>query len=166
MINQIRENIESFKKLLDDAFKKVDKRKRGVITPAELKKLLNLFGQFPNDNEIREIVPKITSNKTQNSIRYKDFERYMLEPLLSRQINFEDKNLLLSAFQVIDNLNKGYIPLSDFKKILRDSGILWNESDYKDFIMYDIKESKKFLMYEDYIEFLSSENLNNVNIII
>lgn len=125
MIAEIKDNIDEFKKIIDSAFKKVDKRKRGLIATGDLKKLLNLFGQFPTDAEIRELIlPRINNGHNSSTIKYKDFEKYMLGPLLESVIDIDDTGSLLKAFQTLDSEKKKYIPLKDFKKILNDGSVI------------------------------------------
>mmetsp|Transcript_23882 Transcript_23882/g.68597 ORF Transcript_23882/g.68597 Transcript_23882/m.68597 type:complete len:155 (+) Transcript_23882:122-586(+) len=101
-----------------EAFKMFDKDGDGCITAAELGTVMRSLGQFPTDEELRQMIDE----SDQNHDGVIDFQEYL--DMVRRQeiLQASEPDIGLEAFKVFDVDGDGFITAEELRQIMEKLG--------------------------------------------
>lgn len=116
--------------VLRDAFRIFDSEGKGAIQLEMVKEILTLLGHEVNDDELDEVMEEFDEDEN-GTIEFPEFIK-LAEEFVEPEVEYsEAKKELREIFMMYDKDQKGYIPVADFKSILKelDSDLPDNEAD-------------------------------------
>lgn len=100
-----------------EAFNLFDKDKDGTITTQELGTVMKSLGQYPTENELRDLISEVDTDS--NGVI--DFQEFL--SMMSRRMRDPDsEEELREAFKVFDKDGNGYISASELKQVMASLG--------------------------------------------
>ncbi|KAM3144337.1 hypothetical protein pb186bvf_003501 [Paramecium bursaria] len=133
--------------------------KKGYVDKKEIPYIMRYLGKFPSEAQVSKIIlPAIEEDEPSDYIRYSKFEPYMLSILKTDEFDPDDIEIMMAAFKIIDQENKGYIELEYMKELLEKHGIGFRESEMKSFAEFATHNDPNATVfyYEDYLLRLQS----------
>lgn len=100
-----------------EAFNLFDKDKDGTITTQELGTVMKSLGQYPSENELRDLISEVDTDGN-GVIDFKEF----LGMMARRMRDPDSEEELREAFKVFDKDGNGYISASELKQVMASLG--------------------------------------------
>lgn len=105
--------------VLRDAFRIFDSDGTGAIQLEMVKEILTLLGHDVNDDELDEVMEEFDEDEN-GTIEFSEFIKLAEEFVEPEQEYNEAKRDLREIFMMYDKEERGYIPVADFKAILKE----------------------------------------------
>lgn len=105
--------------VLRDAFRIFDSEGKGAIQLEMVKEILTLLGHEVNDDELEEVMEEFDEDES-GEIEFSEFIKLAEEFVEPEQDYNEMKRELREIFMMYDKESRGFIPVADFKLILKE----------------------------------------------
>ncbi|XP_066279450.1 calmodulin-like isoform X1 [Branchiostoma lanceolatum] len=134
-----------------DAFKLFDKDGDGSITIDELGTVMRNLGQFPSEDELKEMLHDIDTDGN-GTIDFDEFVAIMSKIVKGDEgIPEDEEKELREAFKLFDKAGNGYISASDLRQVLNCLGQDLTEEEVDEMISEVDVDGDGRIDYEEFV---------------
>ncbi|MBN3296416.1 DRC8 protein, partial [Amia calva] len=150
MISAIHEKIRDAFDVFDQEFNKtVDVREVGTI--------IRSLGCFPTEGELHDIIREIEDEEPTGFIRFEKFLPMMTKVLMERRYRPISEDVLLRAFEVLDQNKKGFLEPEELTKYMSEEGEPFTQEEMDEMLSAAVDPGKNVILYKDFLEMMTLE---------
>ncbi|KAJ7551340.1 hypothetical protein O6H91_06G011400 [Diphasiastrum complanatum] len=144
-------------------------KKKTEIDERDVPILLRSMGLNPTHKQIESIIMRARESEAATTSRghleYENFERHVAEALIALDkegFSRHSQDYLVAALQTISPKGQDYINPEDFKKIMMDKGICFNEEEAEKMLRVAKDKDTGKVWHEDYADILAYDGILRV----
>ncbi|XP_029902309.1 dynein regulatory complex protein 8 [Myripristis murdjan] len=147
MVSEIHSRISA-------AFGAFDHESNKTVDVREIGTVIRSLGCFPTEAELHDIIAEVEEDR----IGYIHFDRFlpvMTKVLLERRFRPIPEDLLLQAFEVLDQQKKGYLEPEELTKFMTQEGEPFTQQEMEEMLSAAVDPEKNVIYYKDFISMMT-----------
>ncbi|XP_075301670.1 dynein regulatory complex protein 8 isoform X3 [Opisthocomus hoazin] len=125
----------------------------------ELGSIVRSLGCFPTEAELHELLAKVEEEEPTGYIHLEKFLPVMTKVLLDRSYWPIPEDVLLHAFEALDEKKCGHITKEELIKYLTEEGEPFTQEEMEDMLSTALDPETNTVRYRDYISMMPSKNM-------
>ncbi|KAG5857363.1 dynein regulatory complex protein 8 [Anguilla rostrata] len=142
-------------KKISDAFNLFDDESNKTVDVREIGTIIRSLGCFPTEAELHEIITEIEEEELTGFIRFEKFLPVMTKVLMERKFRPIPEELLLQAFEVLDQEKKGYLEPEELKKFMTQEGEPFSHDEMEEMLSAAVDPDKNVVFYKDFVAMMT-----------
>uniref|UniRef100_A0AAY4BH90 EF-hand domain-containing protein n=1 Tax=Denticeps clupeoides TaxID=299321 RepID=A0AAY4BH90_9TELE len=155
-----RENaiISEVHKKISDAFDVFDHERNKTVDVREIGTIIRSLGCFPTEGELQEFITEIEEEEATGYIRFERFLPTMTKLLMERKFRPIPEDLLLQAFEVLDQEKKGHLGTEELTKYMTQDGEPFTQEEMEEMLSAAADPDKNVIFYKDFVSMLTVDD--------
>ncbi|KAM6355879.1 dynein regulatory complex protein 8 [Podargus strigoides] len=145
-------------KKIIDAFEVFDHECEKTVDVREIGSIVRSLGCFLTEAELNELIAKVEEQQPTGYVHLEKFLPVMTKKLLNRSYPPIPEDVLLHAFEVLDENKCGYITEEDLVSHLTEEGEPFTQEEIRDMLSVALYPETNTVHYRDYIPTLVYES--------
>ncbi|XP_068003780.1 dynein regulatory complex protein 8 isoform X2 [Melanerpes formicivorus] len=141
-------------KKIIEAFEVFDHEGNKTVHVREIGLIVRSLGCFPSEAELHELLAKVEEEPPTGYIHLGKFLPVMTKVLLNRSYRPIPEDVLLHAFEALDENKRGYITKEELVKYLTQEGEPFSQEEMEDMLSTALDPETNTIRYRDYISML------------
>ncbi|XP_056343533.1 dynein regulatory complex protein 8 [Oenanthe melanoleuca] len=142
--------VAEIEKKITEAFEVFDRESNKTVDVREIGCIIRSLGCFPNEAEVQELLAQIEVEEQEGFVHLKNFLPVMTKVLLDKRFRPIPEDVILHAFEALDENKCGYITKEDLVKHLTEKGEPFSQEEMEDMLAIALDPEKDILNYRDY----------------
>ncbi|XP_037989411.1 dynein regulatory complex protein 8 [Motacilla alba alba] len=142
--------VAEIEKKITEAFEVFDRESNKTVDVREIGCIVRSLGCFPNEAEVQELLAKIEVEEPGGFVHLEKFLPVMTKVLLDRRFRPIPEDVILHAFEALDENKCGYITKEDLVKHLTEEGEPFTQEEMEDMLSVALDPETNTLHYRDY----------------
>uniref|UniRef100_A0A803VRV1 EF-hand calcium binding domain 2 n=1 Tax=Ficedula albicollis TaxID=59894 RepID=A0A803VRV1_FICAL len=142
--------VAEIEKKITEAFEVFDRESNKTVDVREIGCIIRSLGCFPNEAEVQELLGQIEVDELEGFVHLKNFLPVMTKVLLDKRFWPIPEDVILHAFEALDENKCGYITKEDLVKHLTENGEPFTEEEMEDMLAVALDPETNTLNYRDY----------------
>ncbi|XP_027539585.1 dynein regulatory complex protein 8 isoform X2 [Neopelma chrysocephalum] len=147
--------VAEIEKRIREAFEVFDRESNKTVDARDIGCIVRSLGCFPSEAELRELLAKLVEEEEDEEatkfIHIEKFLPVMTKVLLDRSYWPIREDVLLHAFEALDESKCGYITKEDLVKYLTEEGEPFTEEEMEEMLSIALDPETNTLHYRDYL---------------
>ncbi|XP_071285220.1 dynein regulatory complex protein 8 isoform X1 [Agelaius tricolor] len=152
--------VAEIEKKITEAFEVFDRESNKTVDVREIGCIVRSLGCFPTEAEVQELLEKIEVEEPGGFVHLEHFLPVMTKVLLDRRFRPIPEDVILHAFEALDENKCGYITKDDLVKHLTKEGEPFTQEEMEDMLAVALDPVTDTLHYRDYRTKLLLETLH------
>ncbi|XP_071396258.1 dynein regulatory complex protein 8 isoform X2 [Centroberyx affinis] len=147
IVSEVHEKISA-------AFEAFDHESNNTVDVREIGTIIRSLGCFPTEAELHDIIAEVEEDRT----GYIHFERFlptMTKVLLERKFRPIPEDLLLQAFEVLDQQKKGHLEPEELAKYMTQEGEPFTQQEMEEMLSAAVDPEKNLIYYKDFVSMMT-----------
>ncbi|XP_051471151.1 dynein regulatory complex protein 8 [Apus apus] len=144
-------SVAELEKKIIEAFDVFDHECNKTVDVREIGSIVRSLGCFPTEAELHELLAKVEEEPPTGYIHLEKFLPVMTKVLLDRSYQPIPEDVLLHAFETLDENKCGYITKEDLVKYLTKEGEPFTQEEMEDMLSTALDPETNTVRYRDYI---------------
>ncbi|XP_036399016.1 dynein regulatory complex protein 8 isoform X1 [Megalops cyprinoides] len=150
--------VKEVHKKISEAFDLFDDECNKTVDVREIGTIIRSLGCFPTEAELHEVITEIEEEEPTGYIRFEKFLPTMTNVLMERRFRPIPEDLLLQAFEVLDQGKKGYLEPEELKKYMTQEGEPFNQDEMEEMLSAAVDPDKNVIFYKDFVSMMTIED--------
>ncbi|TRZ18094.1 hypothetical protein HGM15179_009002 [Zosterops borbonicus] len=142
--------VAEIKKKATEAFEVFDRESNQTVDVREIGCIIRSLGCFPSEAEIQELIEKMEVEEAGGFVHLEKFLPVVTKVLLDRRFRPIPEDVILHAFQALDENKCGYITKEDLVKYLTEEGEPFNQEEMEDMLAIALEPESDTFHYREY----------------
>ncbi|XP_061089572.1 dynein regulatory complex protein 8 isoform X1 [Conger conger] len=152
-------------KKISAAFNLFDDESNTTVDVREVGTIIRSLGCFPTEAELHEILTEIEDEELTGLVRLEKFLPVMTKVLMERKFRPVPEELLLQAFEVLDQEKKGYLEPEELKRFMTqevplhllninnlcETGEPFSNDEMEEMLSAAVDPDKNVIFYKDFV---------------
>ncbi|KAL4623871.1 EF-hand calcium-binding domain-containing protein 2 isoform X2 [Arapaima gigas] len=151
--------IAEIHKKIGDAFNVFDNESNKTVDVREVGTIIRSLGCFPSEAELHEIIAEVEEEETTGYIRFDKFLPMMTKVLMERKFRPIPEDVLIQAFEVLDQEKKGYLDAEELKKYMTQEGEPFSQEEMEEMLSAALDSKENIVFYKDFVSKMTFEDL-------
>ncbi|KAM4787482.1 dynein regulatory complex protein 8 isoform 2-T2 [Cyanocitta cristata] len=144
--------VAEIEKKITEAFEVFDRESNKTVDVREIGCIVRSLGCFPNEAEVQELLAQIEVEEPGGFVHLEQFLPVMTKVLLERRFWPIPEDVILHAFEALDENKCGYITKEDLVKHLTEEGEPFSQEEMEDMLAVALDPETNTLRYRDYLK--------------
>ncbi|XP_029438861.1 dynein regulatory complex protein 8 isoform X1 [Rhinatrema bivittatum] len=144
-------------KKITDAFEVFDHENNKVVDVREIGTIIRSLGCCPSEGELHDMIAEVEDEEPTGYIRFEKFLPMMTRVLLERRYRPSTEDVLLRAFEVLDQNRKGFLTKEELMKYMTEEGEPFTQEEMEEMISAAVDPEQQVVHYRDYISMMVVE---------
>ncbi|XP_015713168.1 dynein regulatory complex protein 8 isoform X2 [Coturnix japonica] len=154
--------VAAIEKKIREAFQMFDREGNETMDVREIGALVRSLGCFPTEAELRKLLAEVEEEEPTGYINLGKFLPVMTKVLLNRSFRPIPEDVLLHAFEALDENKNGYITKEELVKHMTEEGEPFTEEEMEEMLSSAIDPKTDAVHYRDYILKLLVEDADDL----
>ncbi|KAM6139429.1 dynein regulatory complex protein 8 [Phoenicopterus ruber ruber] len=146
--------VAEIEKKIIEAFEVFDHECNKTVDVREIGSIVRSLGCFPTEAELHELLAKVEEEEPTGYIHLEKFLPVMTKVLLDRSYRPIPEDVLLHAFEALDENKCGYITKEKLVKYLTEEGEPFTQEEMEDMLSTALDPETNTVRYRDYISMM------------
>ncbi|XP_053314773.1 dynein regulatory complex protein 8 [Spea bombifrons] len=142
--------VTDLQKKITDAFDVFDHESNKTVDVREIGTIIRSLGCCPTEGELHEMLAEMEEEEPTGYIRFDKFLPTMTKVLLERRYRPISDDIILRAFEVLDENKKGYLTRDELVKYMTEEGEPFTQEEMEEMISAAVDPDKNIVPYKDY----------------
>ncbi|XP_060788780.1 dynein regulatory complex protein 8 [Neoarius graeffei] len=147
--------VSALHKRIKSAFDVFDHESNQTVDVREIGTIVRSLGCFPTEAELHDIINEIEEEEANGFIHFEKFLPVMTEILMENKFPPISEDLILQAFEVLDQQKKGYIEPEELTKYLTQEGEPFSQEEMDEMLSAAVDPEKQLVFYKDFVAMLT-----------
>ncbi|XP_057245689.1 dynein regulatory complex protein 8 isoform X1 [Malurus melanocephalus] len=143
--------VAEIEKKITKAFEVFDREGNKTVDVREIGCIIRSLGCFPNEAEVQELLDQIEVEDPSGFVHLDKFLPVMTKVLLDERFQPIPEDVLLHAFEALDENKCGYITKEDLVRHLTEGGEPFTQEEMEDMLNVAVDPETNILHYRDYL---------------
>ncbi|PKU48042.1 ef-hand calcium-binding domain-containing protein 2 [Limosa lapponica baueri] len=154
--------VAELEKKIMEAFEVFDHECNKTVDVREIGSIVRSLGCFPTEAELHELLARVEEEEPTGYIHLEKFLPVMTKVLLDRSYRPIPEDVLLHAFEALDENKCGYITKEDLVKYLTEEGEPFTQEEMEDMLSAALDPETNTVRYRDYVSMMLHDNLREL----
>ncbi|XP_010877966.1 dynein regulatory complex protein 8 [Esox lucius] len=143
---------------ISEAFDVFDHEFNKTVDVREIGTIIRSLGCFPSEGELHDIIAEIEEEEPTGYICFEKFLPTMTTVLMERRFRPIPEDLLLQAFEVLDQQKKGHLEPEELTKYLTQEGEPFTPEEMEEMMSAALDPDRNVIFYKDFVSMMSVDN--------
>ncbi|XP_036869592.2 dynein regulatory complex protein 8 [Manis javanica] len=143
--------VAEFHKKIKEAFEVFDHESNNTVDMREIGTIIRSLGCYPTEGELHDLIAEIEEEEPTGYIRYEKFLPVMTKILQERRYRPIPEDILLRAFEVLDQSKCGFLTKEELIKYMTEEGEPFSQEEMEEMLSAAIDPESNSVHYKDYI---------------
>ncbi|KAI5179879.1 Dynein Regulatory Complex Protein 8 [Manis pentadactyla] len=143
--------VAEFHKKIKEAFEVFDHESNNTVDMREIGTIIRSLGCCPTEGELHDLIAEIEEEEPTGYIRYEKFLPVMTKILQERRYRPIPEDILLRAFEVLDQSKCGFLSKEELIKYMTEEGEPFSQEEMEEMLSAAIDPESNSVHYKDYI---------------
>ncbi|XP_012695433.1 dynein regulatory complex protein 8 [Clupea harengus] len=145
-------------KKIGDAFDVFDHEFNKTVDVREIGTIIRSLGCFPSEAELHDIIAEVEEEEPMGYIRFEKFLPAMTMVLMERKFGPIPEDLLLQAFEVLDQQKKGHLDPEELTKYMTQEGEPFTQEEMEEMLSAALDPDKNVIFYKDFVSAMAVDD--------
>uniref|UniRef100_A0A8C5PFG8 EF-hand calcium binding domain 2 n=1 Tax=Leptobrachium leishanense TaxID=445787 RepID=A0A8C5PFG8_9ANUR len=150
--------VSDLQKKITEAFDVFDHENNQTVDVREIGTIIRSLGCCPTEGELHDMLAEVEEEEPTGYIRFEKFLPMMTKVLLERRYRPIPEDVLLRAFEVLDESKKGYLTKDELVKYMSEEGEPFTQEETEEMISAAVDPDRNVVLYKDYISAMIIED--------
>ncbi|XP_063299278.1 dynein regulatory complex protein 8 [Pelobates fuscus] len=150
--------VTDLQRKITEAFNVFDHENNQTVDVREVGTIIRSLGCCPTEGELHDMLAEVEEEEPTGYIRFEKFLPMMTKVLLERRYRPVTEDVLLRAFEVLDESKKGYLTRDELVKYMSEEGEPFTQEEMEEMISAAVDPDKSIVLYKDYISTMVIED--------
>ncbi|XP_050988982.1 dynein regulatory complex protein 8 [Labeo rohita] len=150
--------ITETQKRISNAFDVFDHESNKTVDVREIGTIIRSLGCFPSEADLHDIIAELEEEEPTGFVRYEKFLPTMTKILLERKFRPITEDLLLQAFEVLDQQKKGHLEPEELTKYLTQEGEPFTQEEMDEMLSAAVDPDKNVILYRDFVSMMTFDD--------
>ncbi|XP_041109753.1 dynein regulatory complex protein 8 isoform X2 [Polyodon spathula] len=150
--------ISEIHKQITDAFDVFDHEFNKTVDVREVGTIIRSLGCCPSEGELHDLLAEIEEEEPTGYIRFEKFLPTMTKVLMERRYRPIPEDVLLRAFEVLDQEKKGHLEPEELTKYMSEEGEPFTQEEMEEMLSAAVDPDKNVILYKDYVAMMTVED--------
>ncbi|XP_075720587.1 dynein regulatory complex protein 8 isoform X2 [Rhinoderma darwinii] len=124
----------------------------------EIGTIIRSLGCCPTEGELHDMLAEVEEEEPTGYIRFEKFLPMMTKVLLERKYRPIPEDVLLRAFEVLDEKGKGFLTKDELLKFMTEEGEPFTQEEMEEMISASVDPDKNIVPYKEYAAMMIVED--------
>ncbi|XP_078504928.1 dynein regulatory complex protein 8 [Lissotriton helveticus] len=144
-------------KKITEAFDVFDHETNKTVDVREIGTIVRSLGCCPTEGELHDLLAEVEEEEPTGFIRFEKFLPTMTKVLLERRYRPVSEDVLIRAFEVLDQQKKGFLTREELTKYMTQEGEPFTQEEMEEMISAAVDPEKSVVLYKEYVSTLVVE---------
>ncbi|XP_056111788.1 dynein regulatory complex protein 8 [Rhinichthys klamathensis goyatoka] len=150
--------ITETQKRIRNAFDVFDHESNKTVDVREIGTIIRSLGCFPSEAELHDVIAELEEEEPTGFVRYEKFLPTMTKIMLERKFRPIPEDLLLQAFEVLDQQKKGHLEPEELTKYLTQEGEPFTQEEMDEMLSAAVDPDKNIILYKDFVSTMTCDD--------
>ncbi|XP_063775837.1 dynein regulatory complex protein 8 isoform X3 [Pseudophryne corroboree] len=150
--------VSDLQKKITEAFEVFDHESNKTVDVREIGTIIRSLGCCPTEGELHDMLAEVEEEEPTGYIRFEKFLPMMTKVLLERRYRPIPGDVLLRAFEVLDDKKKGFFTKEELIKYMTEEGEPFTQEEMEEMISAAVDPDKNIVPYKDYTAMMVVED--------
>ncbi|XP_075453195.1 dynein regulatory complex protein 8 [Ascaphus truei] len=150
--------VTDLQKKVTEAFDVFDHEGNKTVDVREIGTIIRSLGCCPTEGELHDMLAEVEEEEPTGYIRFEMFLPMMTKVLLERRYRPYPEDVLLRAFEVLDENKRGYLTKDELVKYMTEEGEPFTQEEIEEMISAAVDPDKNIVPYKDYAAMMIVED--------
>ncbi|KAL0969328.1 hypothetical protein UPYG_G00225640 [Umbra pygmaea] len=143
---------------ISEAFDVFDHEFNKTVDVREIGTIIRSLGCYPTERELQDIIAEIEEEEPTGYIRFEKFLPTMTRVLLERRFRPIPEDMLLQAFEVLDQQKKGHLEAEELTKYMTQEGEPFSPEEMNEMLTAALDPDRKVVFYKDFVCLMTEDD--------
>ncbi|XP_067844378.1 dynein regulatory complex protein 8 isoform X1 [Heptranchias perlo] len=149
--------IAELQKNIREAFAVFDHETNNTVDVREIGTIIRSLGCCPSEAELHEMLAEVEEEEPTGYIQLDKFLPMMTKVLIERKYRPQPEDVILRAFEVLDQNQKGYLTQDELTKYLTEEGEPFTQEEIEEMLSAAVDPDKNIILYKDFAAMMTVE---------
>ncbi|KAM3931231.1 dynein regulatory complex protein 8 [Leptodactylus fuscus] len=150
--------VSDLQKRITEAFEVFDHESNKTVDVREIGTIIRSLGCCPTEGELHDMLAEVEEEEPTGYIRFEKFLPMMTKVLLERRYRPIPEDVLLRAFEVLDEKKKGFLTKDELLKYMTEEGEPFTQEEMEEMISASVDPDKNIVPYKEYAALMVVED--------
>ncbi|XP_076835168.1 dynein regulatory complex protein 8-like [Brachyhypopomus gauderio] len=145
-------------KSISNAFDVFDHEFNHTVDVREIGTIIRSLGCFPTEAELHDIIAEVEEEESTGYIRFEKFLPTMTKVLMEHKFRPIPDDMLLQAFEVLDQQKKGFLEPEELSKYLMQEGEPFTQEETEEMFSAALDPDKNVIFYKDFVSMMTIDD--------
>ncbi|XP_053567016.1 dynein regulatory complex protein 8 [Bombina bombina] len=150
--------VSNLQKKITEAFEVFDHESNKTVDVREIGTIIRSLGCCPTEGELHDMLAEVEEEEPTGYIRFEKFLPMMTKVLMERRYRPVPEDVLLRAFEVLDEKRKGYLTKDELVKYMAEEGEPFTQEEIEEMISAAVDPDKNIVPYTEYASMMTIED--------
>ncbi|XP_055027837.2 dynein regulatory complex protein 8 [Misgurnus anguillicaudatus] len=146
-------------KKISQAFDVFDPESNKTVDVREMGTIIRSLGCFPSEAELHDIIAELEEEEPTGVVRYEKFLPTMTKILLERKFRPIPEDMILQAFEVLDQQKKGHLEPEELIRFLTQEGEPFSQEEIEEMLSAAVDPDKNVIFYKDFVSMMTIHDI-------
>ncbi|KAI5610904.1 EF-hand calcium-binding domain-containing protein 2, partial [Silurus asotus] len=143
---------------ISSAFDVFDHESNHTVDVREIGTIIRSLGCFPTEAELHDVIAEVKEEEASGFIRFEKFLPVMTKILMDNKFRPIPEDLLLQAFEVLDQQKKGYLEPEELTQYLTQEGEPFSQEEMDEMLSAAVDPDKQLVFYREFVGMMTLED--------
>ncbi|KAM4770968.1 dynein regulatory complex protein 8 [Rhinophrynus dorsalis] len=150
--------VTDLQKRITEAFEVFDHESNKTVDVREIGTIIRSLGCCPTEGELHDMLAEVEEEEPTGYIRFQKFLPMMTKVLLERRYRPIPEDVILRAFEVLDEKKKGYLTKDELVKYMSEEGEPFTQEEMEEMISAAVDPDKNIVTYKEYAAMMTVDD--------
>ncbi|XP_019382893.1 PREDICTED: EF-hand calcium-binding domain-containing protein 2 [Gavialis gangeticus] len=146
--------IADIQKKITEAFEVFDHESNKTVDVREVGTIIRSLGCCPSEAELHDLLAEVEEEEPTGYIHLEKFLPMMTKVLMEKRYRPVPEDVLLHAFEVLDQNKNGYLTKQELIKCMTEEGEPFTQEEMEEMLSAAIDPETNKIRYKDYISMM------------
>uniref|UniRef100_A0A803JCU3 EF-hand calcium binding domain 2 n=1 Tax=Xenopus tropicalis TaxID=8364 RepID=A0A803JCU3_XENTR len=142
--------VTDLQKKITEAFEVFDHECNKTVDVREIGTIIRSLECCPTEGELHDMIAEVEEEEPTGYIRFEKFLPMMTKALMERRYRPIPEDILLRAFEVLDEKKKGYLTREELVKYMTEEGEPFTQEEMEEMVSAAVDPEKNVVPYRDF----------------
>ncbi|XP_037397676.1 dynein regulatory complex protein 8 isoform X1 [Pygocentrus nattereri] len=150
--------VSELHKRISSAFDVFDHESNHTVDVREIGTIIRSLGCFPTEAQLHDVIAEIEEEEPTGFIRFERFLPTMSRILLEHRFRPVPEDLLLQAFEVLDQQKRGHLDPEELTRYLTQEGEPFTQEEMEEMLSAAVDPDKNLIFYKDFVSVMTVDD--------
>ncbi|XP_064394582.1 dynein regulatory complex protein 8-like [Halichondria panicea] len=148
-------------KKIVEAFDIFDHESNKTADVREVGTIIRSLGCYPSEAELQDMIQEVEEEEPTGFIRLDKFQPMMARVMLEKRYQPSSEEIILKAFEVLDQDRKSYLTEVELKKFMTEEGEAFTPEELEEFLTAAVDQEKGVVQYREFVTTMLPDSEQN-----